>query len=247
MAFLLIETPEGLLESSVIFETGTSVVLTEIHRDAAQVTENPVESGVNVADHVRPENPTCGLEVLISDTPTRRDINFDTGDYRVVSLSGIPEKSPPKPGTPGSLSYAITSSGPANPVFAELLQFDPFDPRIEMYNVLLDAHTDSKIVQVHTSIRRYPDMVIVSLDAARSPQDGNGLRITMDFRQIRKVSLETVSAPIPEEPRGAPTVAKGNQYAADPELRAWLLKREASETNRQTLTKKLVSGLEKYL
>ena len=247
MAFIFVQTPEGLLEEAIIFTTGTSCIVSEVMRGAAIVTEHPVEEDVNLTDHIRPENKSVGLEVVISNVPTRRDINFDNGSYQTVPLLGIAERPKPPVGTPGFATRLLAPEKPVNPVSVFALQFDEFDPRVEILNSLSDIQDNSKLCQVYTSMRRYERMAMTALDASRSNADGSGLRISMDFRQVTKATLEVVAAPVPAEPRGAPTVVKGNEYAANPELRAWLLKQEASETDRRTLTKKLLDGLGKYL
>jgi hypothetical protein len=248
MAFILVQTSEGLLEEAIIFEPGTSCVVSETMRGSALVTEHPIEEGANLADHIRPNNPSVGLEVIISNTPTRRDINEDNGSFELISLVGLPERPQPPIGTPGSATRFLTGEKPVSPVQLIALQFEEFDPRVDILNALESIRTDSKLSQVYTSIRRYESMSLLSLDASRSVGDGNGLRISMEFSQIRKATLEVVAAPPqPAEPRGAPTVAAGNEYAADPELRQWLAKQEVAETDRRTLAKKLLDGLGKYL
>lgn len=246
MAFILVQTDEGLLEEAIIFEPGTSCVVSEVMRGAAIVTEHPIEDGVNLTDHIRPENPSVGLEVIISDTPISRDTTYDNGTFRTISLVGIPERPSPPIGTPGSGTRFLSREKPANPVQLIALQFDEFDPRVDILNSLISIKDNSKLCQVYTSILRYDSMAMVSLDATRSVADGSGLRISMDFRKIKKATLEVVAAPQPAEPRGAPTKAAGNEYAADPELRQWLLKQDVAETDRRTLAKKLLDGLGKY-
>lgn len=247
MAFIFVETIDGLLEEAIIFESGTSCVVTETMRNSALVTENPVEDDVNQTDHIQPENPGVGLEVVISPTPTRRDNNFDNGFFQLITLQGVPERPKAPVGTPGSATQLLVAEAPINPVSVLALQFDEFDPRVSILNSLLSIQTDSKLCQVYTSLLRYDTMALVSLDATRSAGDGNAVRIAMEFRKIAKVTLEVVAAPEPVEPRGAPTIAAGNEYAANPELRQWLLKQDAAESDRRTLTKKLLDGLGKYL
>lgn len=55
----------------------------EIHRASAHATENEVERGVAVVDHVRPERRVLTLNVVISDTP------LDAGDRELTRTRDV--------------------------------------------------------------------------------------------------------------------------------------------------------------
>lgn len=62
--------------ADIVFEDGDvlvdlviDVTKEERHRASAQATEHPVERGVSISDHVRPERDVLSLDIVITDTP----------------------------------------------------------------------------------------------------------------------------------------------------------------------------------
>jgi len=106
-------------------------VLHEGHDISSEVTVHPVESGINVADHVRPNPIHISIQGIISDTPIgRTDPNFSSNGALISQQDAFtrspltlqpyadPGNMKPRPDPPGSLPPVIY---PPTPALAPLL------------------------------------------------------------------------------------------------------------------------------
>jgi hypothetical protein len=217
--FLLIENEDGVIEAIVNFSPGTAVTISESHHGGAIVTEYPIEEGSTVTDHIVPMNEEFSFEAMVTNTPMVRDTVWNVGEVTAIKLDlpipfDIDEIGPPLV-SPGYVTRLATNSieGRTLPQikFANVLTFDDYDPGVEIYDYLTEVYSEGKVVQVYSSVRRYDDMVLTSLDMTRTPADGEGLRFALRFKKLKKVALDLVSAPKPVEPRGLPRASKGSQ------------------------------------
>lgn len=167
---------------SILFDA----VLREVHSASATVSEHAVDSGANVADHVRPELDRLSLEFVVSNTPVRQpDTHMDGAQGRRRS----------------------TEDG------ASVLQFDgPFDRRKAVYDELRRIERDGVVCRILTEIREYPNMVLRGLEVPRDVDTSHSLHGTVEAVQVRLVDAATVAAaPVPREPRGRGRRNRGTQ------------------------------------
>ncbi len=81
-----------------IDEIWLDVSVREAHGLSADVTEHPVESGADVADHIRPKQRTVTIEGVISNTPIdvpQSHMDGATEDASPLSIAGEPSHSGP--------------------------------------------------------------------------------------------------------------------------------------------------------
>lgn len=194
------------------------LTLSESHTFSAEVTDHPVEVGTNVADHIRPDPKMLSVEVYVTNTPI-----VETGGGRAGELSNleldVPKFEPPIEPTIGSafrlagkavgaVVDAITGGPPA--IKSQLLTFpEVFDRVKEIHDILKDLHERGVTSTVLTSTQEYTSMALVAVGYPK--KEAGGAAFTLDFKQVRTVTSETVSAPKPLEPRGAPKASKGAQ------------------------------------
>ena len=187
----------------------------ETHTETCSATENNVEDGSPVTDHVVVESSQLSLSLGVTNTPMGTDPDKGRGRVSPVELF-TPTFQAPFDGTPGSLFRAAGSanSGPKpQSKWVSTLQFIPsFDRISETEQLLLDIKNSAKLCTVITLSRTYDDMVIEKCELRRE-KPGMAM-FALDLRQIRFVKTASVQAPKPLEPRGTPSANKGQQAAS---------------------------------
>lgn len=194
-------------------------IFSESHEALNVITEHPVEEGANVADHVRDELDRVSLVGFVSNKPLWSNPGVEEFmDFSSVELD-IPD--PPLKLSPGLLIGeaidagvgALTGAlGAGNS--ATVLNGSDFRNRVrEMQETLKGVKAEHREVRVETGVEDYDNMQIERIGTLRTVQDGDGATFTIDLKQIRKVSNETVQAPVPAEARGQLPGAKGSKAA----------------------------------
>ncbi len=136
--------------------------VTEDHVMEADVTDNPVETGAAITDHVRRKADTLVLDCLVSDSPLGPMVEVrKTEGLDEAYLSRFSEKTPIDP-------YKSIS-----------------DEARAYMRQLMD--TGEPIV-VETATRIYDSMVMQSVTERRDGAIGGGYRFTASFKQIRIVT-----------------------------------------------------------
>ncbi len=194
----------------ILLDDGTSpirfdVVTQETHTLVNDITEHPVESGANVTDHVRSQLDTIALEVFVSNAPISPFDRFSFGD--VGSVKSLP-----------FVGAGLDVDDPrlANSS-ASTLQFDSATDNVsETYRALREAKENATLVTVVTPLWDYQSMVIKSVSIPRTAAEGDGAKMTVEFKQIRLVETKLVAEPLPTETRGTTAVDKGAKGATSP-------------------------------
>ncbi len=195
----------------------------EVHRASATATENEVERGISVADHVRPDRRTLLLNVVISDTPIRPTSDL-SGDVR--------EKSIEMPGrrvhTRGARQTGATTFDPAESeeraapsMKVQIYQPDSTPTRVQdSWSIVLYAMNRALLATVSTGLETYSSQVLIEAQVTRTAQDGSWIRAQLTFVEIRTVSTERVTDPTPARPRDRRQVDRGSvgTSEAEPEV-----------------------------
>jgi Dit-like tail protein len=140
--------------------------LSEAHSVEVEATEHPVESGVNIVDHLRPKPRTLTLEGVVSDTPLA-DPQDGTQEVRYR---------PPAKGAEEQVLFAKPryEKGRAKSAWEHLL-------------ALKDS---GELVTIATYLAEYKSMALVKLDSTRDAKTGDAVRFTATFREVRIVTLK---------------------------------------------------------
>jgi hypothetical protein len=154
---------------SVTFDASIS----ESHLGSAQVTEHQVETGSNIADHVRALPLRLSVQAMVSDTPT-----LEGGSVLKQSVPTLDRD-----------SIVLTASGEVDRVRT-------------IYNALTDAMQAGVLIEVNTSLRKYTNLAIINLATPRNALDSNAVTFSIDLLQVRLVKTFTVAS-LPEKAKGA--------------------------------------------
>lgn len=206
-------------------------VTSEGAEHSATVTEHPVESGSDIADHVRDGLDTVTLEVFVSNTPTRDVNGLYGGSIESVELK-VPKFERPVPLTPGGLMSAGIDTikgalSPEEPWKAQVLKFSSKFNAVKDVLTMLDEWKKAGMVgSVITGWKLYPSVVITRVSPSRNSSTGDGATFAIEFKEIRIVESKMITAPIPTEARGAIKRPKGRQptsFVRDPALKKSIL------------------------
>lgn len=182
---LVYALPDGTM-TSITFDAASE----QAHEAEAEVTEDPVEDGAPISDHVRPVPRKVQLTVHVSNTPIEQppdQMNGVTGSVQAFQID--------------------------KDVTANVMRWSGAFDRVKTIHGELDRLRESgTVVQLVTSLKTYENMILRSISARRTAAVGNALEATLSLVQIRIV--QTTTAAVPATPRATRRRGNGNQTPA---------------------------------
>ncbi len=209
---------------------GTEKVLVEMdasiqesHRRTATVTQNPIEDGSNIADHVKLNPQSLTVKGIFSEVP----LSFFNSVVGLLSSSAANAAQSALPGIGGAIlgDAAALVTGK----LGGLLTGTPRDP-IDAVGYLEELWEKREPFTMVTAIKKYEDMVITNLDIPRNAKMGGSLFFTVTLEQIKIAKSAVVQIPAFKVPdaEGASSSAElgkqaGKETSESTENRASLL------------------------
>lgn len=197
----------GLLWAVVLDAT-----VEERHSARSTVSRHPVERGVDVTDHVRPEARGLVLEVAVSDSVFRATSDLGGSIQRVdVLREGVSvQRAPVRSGSsvtrgpldsPGVVPWTVQSYTPDR------------EPQrvLDTWTRLIYARDNALLASITTPLETYQDMVLSEIQTTRRAADSTWLRASLVFEPVVMVSLEFVDDPVPARERDRRRVNRGAQ------------------------------------
>lgn len=211
----------------IVFEDGDQLVALvldavpeERHRATAKATEQEVERGVDITDHVRRERRVFSTEVVISNTPIATTAAV-SASLQTVSVPGSTSGKQGLLTRDGAGKWQAGKVTEASEQASSLQLFLPDDGPLDRVNeswaTLMDAMDRSLLAVVTTGIETYEDMALVDAATTRTAKDGTWLRADLTFAEIRQVSTQLVADPAPDRPRGVSQQDRGSQPTEEAE------------------------------
>lgn len=157
------------------------VTVSESHKSEATPTENPVESGVNVTDHVEQKPDELTINGEVSATP----LNFE------ATLKGIGTSVGAFIGKRIGKGLGSTIGGAIGGALTGLL-FKKQDRIKNAYDQLLDLQRKRIPFDVITGLRKYDKMLLSSLTIDRGQDTRGKLVFSATFKQIRIVQNKVI-------------------------------------------------------
>ncbi len=151
-----------------IGEFQIEVTVGEQHNYKNEVTDYPVENGMNISDFIqqRPEHIT--IEGIISRTPLPTNVGLET----FLTGAGFNR-------TQNALETLLDIAG------YKL-------PKQVGQQLIVERAGTPKIIDIVSLLRIYTSMVCISLTIPYSQRNGEALRFTMEFKHIATVVSKTV-------------------------------------------------------
>ncbi len=132
----------------------------EVHSVAGQVSEHPVESGVDIVDHYRVLPRVIEIEAVFSDTPItpiRNGVTLINSAIGLINQAGDDK-----------------DKGPSANAWRELKRFV----------------NEAVVLEIKTSLETYQNMVLTDLTVGRSSNQAQGLFFTTTARELLFVTTE---------------------------------------------------------
>jgi hypothetical protein len=189
-------------------------VISELHSMQSDVTEHPVEEGVDVSDHIRPKPNEIRLECKVTNTPARLPFSHADGSIESVETIDVPDRElfGFRIGA-GSFSIPVSIGTPQSAV---MTSYSPgFDRVASVFDELRAIHEDRRVVTIRTTLRDYLNMAITDIAIQRQDAKTKVLEFTITARQIASAESRTVEAPRPVQQRAKSNVSAGRQAAAE--------------------------------
>ena len=161
------------LPTAILTDIGgveVDAVLSEDHRFNTLVTQNPIEDGSNITDHIVSLPFLLEMEGRFTDTP----FGFLSS---LVASSAVGALTT---GLTGAQAAAGLTQATATALLGEAR---PGLSKVK-FQLLVALQTARETITIVTGIQTYENMVIESLSAPRSGRDGKSLRFTASFREI---------------------------------------------------------------
>jgi len=185
ISLLLKRPPKGTKIKDFIIDA----TLSENHTRTAQVTNNPVEKGADVTDHIQVSPIELTINVIVSESP------LDVGS----SVKGVGV----------ATAGAIAGSAAQIAAGAVLGLLNAGNNRVVDAYDLFTRMIESRIpFTVVTGLKEYESMVITSLSIDRDNTTGRALNFTMNLKQIRLV--ESAVVVIPKTPPAVNAAKRSN-------------------------------------
>jgi len=162
------------------------VVLEESYNYSNNVSNNPIEDGSDIADHIHTAPLVYSLTAMYTNAPlTRIDISAsELPELTGFSLFGIQLLAPNKQAQK-EYQTKITE------VLSEKTsEFIDYIPSVEAFyeELIKEKH----VVTIETKSKILEDMVCIDFSYTRDKSSGSGLVVTARFQQIKLVSTDTV-------------------------------------------------------
>lgn len=164
-------------------------VLHEANTAISEVSDNPVELGADVTDHIRDKSDAITIEFVISNTPTR---------------------------VPTSHADGVTGAVRDNGGRGVVLSFDAqFDRVRAVREDLARVKKLGLLWRIETALRVYEDFLIEQMVVDRDATSGKSAKFTLQMRRAIFVSTRFVAVPV-LQPRTRPRTRQGNQPTRPP-------------------------------
>ncbi len=199
-------------------------VESETMTSTLSTSDHPVEEGADITDHVRLEPKTASIAGRVSQKPTRGDSLTRDGiieGFPMPLRLAVPKPDPSflQGGIASTIGRALASAEPD--VSVTVLQFPTRQNFFEeVVAELLRLQRVKQLVECVTSPWSLSNALIVNVTPNRSPEDGMGGVVQVDFKQIETVRLKVSNVPIAAEPKMKKKVNLGKQQPSTVALNA---------------------------
>jgi hypothetical protein len=157
--------------------------LVETHQASATITQNEIESGSNVNDHIILSPEKLVIEGVVSQTPLGISGLIGSAGSAIAGAAGAAIG-----GIAGTVATAAIGSI-GGLVASAISSRDPKD----VFTYLMQLRDERIPFQIVTALKSYENMVLIDLNVPRNIQNVNILKFTATFEKIKIVSANIVS------------------------------------------------------
>ena len=168
------------------------------HQGQNEVTDHPVERGINIADHSRPKPDTIQIDGVISNTPI--SVNQKRRAIFLLGTENLTDPATGDPVNPQTSSRADTLEGVTGRAETVATQ-------------LRDLKDKGELLMVVTRLRTYENMLIESLSFPVDRTTGESVRFSVTLKQVRIVDNKVTEREVPRQPIGKKKTNQGKKEA----------------------------------
>lgn len=151
------------------------------HINNATPTDNPIEDGSDITDHIDVDPKTLSFEGIMSEAPIT---------LIAAAIGNVAGAVPMFTGVEGTPVGTIFSGVAAT--LGGLLLNGQDNRAQEAFNALQQIQDDGILVTIITGLRVYNNMFLASFNPTQTSDIGGSLSFTATFREIRLVQSESV-------------------------------------------------------
>lgn len=155
------------------------------HTNEVELTDNPVEEGVDVSDHADIKPKILSFNGIVSEAPIKLEQAI-IGNVAGASGGVVGNVA-------GSAAGALVTTGLS--VLGGLLLNQNGNRAQDAMNALLELQAKAIPVTIMTGLRDYKNMILTQFSPVEAARNGKSLVFTATFREIRIVSSEQVVLP----------------------------------------------------
>lgn len=164
----------------------------------SEITNNPIEDGSLVSDHVVKTPRRYSMEGVVSDSP------ITIQSAIIGAVAGVPGTL--IGGAIGGITTAAVSA-----IGGILLSTGKGKPSVIALQTLDAIYENSIPLTIVSGLRTWTNMVMVNLAAPRTAQTSGGLFFNATFQELKIVTSEVVAVPPTDTPVPVSKVKKGTQ------------------------------------
>lgn len=171
---------------------------------SSEITTHPVESGANIADHVRVKPLQIKLDVLVSNTP----------------IADLPDGSRHEKYASIDLKYPTAQAAANGPKTLSSYQYSGpnADYINDTYTKLWFLHDSHQIMAVTTPIKLYQNLVITDVKFTRDDQaSGDAGRFSIDLQEVTIVTVDVVDSAVIPEAKKQETLGQTETETTEPQ------------------------------
>jgi hypothetical protein len=161
--------------------------LSEVHTAEIELTQHPVETGADITDHARQKPREVKLDGFITNSPM--DDSLVMAGARALASLAVGG---------ASAQAAVGLNGTLN-----ILQQFGTEPVRDAFDKFQRLYQNATLVNLYGPFRNYTNMILVSFQADRRQDVGDGLKFTATFREVFFVSSQQITVSVVPGAQGA--------------------------------------------
>ena len=189
----VIDAEVGISTQSILGSLSVDATLHETHSYQNQISEHPVEQGMDVTDYVRVRPSSLTIEGVITDTPAQNALLGAAVAGAAGMLAGIP-------GQTGQIVGGVLAGAAVGGAFAMAALSGGFSQPSRSqgaYNQLVRLSQSQALVTVSTPFKAWSNMAFETLTVDRDSGTGAALSFHATLKEILIVTTALYDASLP--------------------------------------------------
>jgi hypothetical protein len=185
--------------------------LSESFSAPIELTQHPVERGVDISDHVILKPQVLKIEGVFSATKLRGEEGLQN-QLAGAATSIAASVGQSLGGAVGAIGGGIAASF-LSKTQAGTFNDSSFKQLESVIEEFLQMRKAKQTVTIITGLKRYSNFILTGFDVSRNQNSGLSFNVSLQFQELLTASLQTASVPVPAIVKALP---KSDQGKKDP-------------------------------